>query len=118
MKSDPVHELASIRASVITYLDSAPDLIEAHGPACFGNVTLNLGKCLLWIGPVLDRYSFTQPLPGTVLPSVAELGERLRRLGLDRMNAPVEGDMATTIATLKRQIELFQKLAELQGGAR
>jgi hypothetical protein len=116
--NQPITELASVRQNVILYLDSAPDLIRAHGPACFGNLTLNLGKCLLWIGPTLDRYSLAQPLPGMATPSVTDLGEKLRVLGLERMSAPVDGDMAKTVEVLKTQISLLEKLAILQGGAK
>lgn len=111
--------LARVRQHIITYCEPLPQIIKTHGTNSIAQVTLTVGKCLSWIGPTLDQYSVVQALPGAApVPRVADLGEQLRVLGLDIMHHPVKGELANTIATLKRQVELLQMLAKIQAEER
>lgn len=116
--ADAALQMATVRREIITYLENLPRLIQTHGPDSLGSVALNLGKCLLWIGPVLDQFTLVQPLPGQSLPTVTALGDSLREIGLDLIHKPNGGELARTIETLKRQIVLLQKLAVMERGAR
>jgi hypothetical protein len=111
---DDALKLARIRRDILTYCEPLPQLIKTHGSASLGSVTLAVGKCLNWIGPVLDRYSLTQPLPGQSLPTVTALGEELRVLGIELLNKPDDGELARTIDVLKKQVQLLQELAVLR----
>lgn len=110
--SDPVFELATVRSEIINYCEPLPKIIKAHGPASLGCVALSVGKCFNWIGPTLDRYTLTQPLPGVHVPTVAHLGEELRLIGLDLMDGRNgQGELSRMINTLKAQLALLEKLA-------
>lgn len=105
--------LAAVRQNVVLYCEPIPDLIKVYGPASIGHVSLALGKCFGWVGPILDRYSLIQPLPGAApMPRVADIGERLRTAGLEMLNAPSEGELQRTITVLKRQIEVLTEIAK------
>ena len=114
-KNDEAFELANVRQNILTYCEGLPDLIKVHGSNSLGSVSLAVGKCFQWIGPTLDRYSLIQPLAGaTPLPRVVDLGDQLRVIGLEIMHKPGEGELARTVAVLKRQVELLTALARLQ----
>ena len=111
-KSDPALELATVRSEILSYCEPLPKIIKAHGPASLGCVALSVGKCFNWIGPIVDGYSLTQPLPGVHVPTVSELGEQLRLIGLDLMNGRNgDGELSRMIKTLKAQLSLLEKLA-------
>lgn len=105
-------KLASVRKEIITYCESLPQFIRTHGRDSVGWLSLQLGKCLLWIGPTLDQYSLVQPMPGQTVATVSTLGEELRVIGLQLIQTPSNGDLQRTIETLKRQVELLESLTE------
>ena len=107
--------LANVRQQIITHCESLPQIVETHGSNSLATVVLTVGRCFAWIGPTLDNYSIVQPLPGAApLLRVADIGERLRVLGLGIMHKPTGGELERTNATLKRQVELLRELATLQ----
>ena len=118
LNEDALASLCSVRQEIVTYCDILPRLIKAHGPASLGAVTLKVGKLFQWIGPTLDQFVLVQPLPGQALPTVTAIGYQMTELGLEYMHKPVTGEMVRTIETLKKQIELLQKIACRERGSR
>jgi hypothetical protein len=110
-KNDPSFDLATLRKEILTYCEPLPSLIKTHGPASLGSVALTIGKCFKWIGPTVDQYSLVQPLPGCWLPTVFQLGEELRVIGLELIHSPSEGELTRQIETLERQIILLREMA-------
>lgn len=113
---DPAIELALVRKEILSYCEPLPKIIKAHGPQSLGCVALSIGKCLAWIGPTVDRYSLTQPLPGSPPLSVAHVGEELRVIGLDLLDRPQwSGDLHKIVSALVDEVELLKKI---NGGAK
>jgi hypothetical protein len=113
-QNDPVHDLATVRKEILAYCEPLPKIIKAHGPASLGCVALSVGKCFAWIGPIVDQYFLRQPLPGVHCPTVSQLGEDLRLIGLDLMDARNgdKGELARMISTLRAQLALLEKIAK------
>jgi hypothetical protein len=113
-------ELAIIRREIITHCEALPQIIRTHGQNSLGSVTLAIGKCLGWVGPRVDSFNLVPPLPGVPpLPRVSDLGEQLRVLGLEILHNPTQGELLNTVYTLRKQVDLLNRLATLQAeGAR
>jgi len=111
-KFEDAQRLAQIRREIVIHCEGLPDLIKIHGRNAIGHVALGVGKCFLFIGPVLDQYHWTQPLPGIApLPGVAAIGERFRVIGLEMLHCPSEGDLQRTIDALKKQVAVLTRIA-------
>lgn len=110
-------KLAVVRREIVIFCESFPDIVKTHGPDAMGSICLALGKCFLAIGGTLDDYTVAQNIPGIpALPRVAEIGERLRVLGLQIIHDPKEGDLVHTCEVLRRQVELLTELCAKSGG--
>lgn len=92
-----------------------PGYIRANGSDAFGLTILSLGKCFLWVGPILDKYTLVQPLPGMPpLPRVTDLGEELRVIGLEMLHSPKRGEIHRTIEALEKQLSVLRKISKAQ----
>ena len=113
-KKDAAYDLAAVQKNLVSFLESQPALIRQHGKNSIGSVSLSLGKCLLWIGPVLDNYRLTYGLPD-VLPTVAQIGEEFRLVGLAILQNPDTAQIEAQIASLQQQVELLKGFSKIGG---
>lgn len=110
-------KIDSLRQNILTYLAGAPERLKIHGPEHCAELSLALGKCLVWIAGTLEEPNQAQEEIGCTPQSILSLGKQFQAVGLEMLQHPNEPhhECFRKISKLQNEVDSIRRMA-INGG--